>query len=132
MSVPRFWREQPHRYNLEGTRCGHCGRTYFPPRTVCPECRRHSIGKMTPHKLDGLGTVVESTVVHVPAPGYDDQVPYAIALVELDEGCRLTAQIVDCEPAAVGVGMRVRPVFRRIQEDGDAGVIYYGTKFVPA
>ena len=132
MGVPRFWREQPHRYNLEGMRCGRCERVYFPPRTVCPECRRESVGRMEGVRLDGTGTVVVATVVHVPAPGFDDQVPYAMAIVELDEGPRVAAQIVDCDPKTVQAGLRVRKVFRKIQEDGKAGVIYYGTKFVPA
>lgn len=131
MGVPRFWREQPHRYNLEGTRCGSCQDVYFPPRWVCPVCRRESIGKMAPHRLDGSGTVVTSTIVHVAAPGFEDQVPYALAIVELDEGPRVTAHVTDCDPATVRPGLRVAKAFRKLQEDGSAGVIYYGTKFVP-
>lgn len=99
---------------------------------MCTVCRRESIGKMAPLNLGGTGTVVQSTTVHVPAPGFEDLVPYAMAIIELDEGPRLTAQITDCAPANVAAGMRVKAVFRRIQEDGKAGVIYYGTKFVPA
>ncbi|MBW3582072.1 MAG: Zn-ribbon domain-containing OB-fold protein [Euryarchaeota archaeon] len=132
MGVPRFWREQPHRYRLEGTRCTNCDRVYFPPRWVCPVCRRESVGKMERHKMDGTGTVVASTVVHDPAPGFEDQVPYAVAIIELDEGCRLTTQVSDvADPHDVVPGMRVKSAFRRIQSDGASGVIYYGTKFVP-
>ena len=56
--------------------------------------------------------------------------PYVLAIVELDEGPRLTAQLV-CSPDEVRIGMRVRPVFRRISADGESGVIHYGTKFAP-
>lgn len=129
--MPRFWREQPYRYNLEGTRCGNCERVYYPPRTVCTECRRDSVGKMERHRLQGTGTVVVATVVHHGAPGYGDLVPYALAIVELDEGARVTAHVTDCEPGEVQAGMRVTKVFRRIQQDGKAGAIHYGTKFVP-
>ena len=51
MAVARFWRENASRYNLIGTKCGVCGRAYFPPRSVCPTCHRQSIGKMEPYKL---------------------------------------------------------------------------------
>ncbi len=132
MGVPRFWREQPQRYNLLGTRCANCEGVYFPPRQVCPKCRRESVGRMEPAHLDGTGTVVAATVVHQAAPGFEDQVPYALAIIELDEGCRLTSQVTDCEPEKVRPGMRVRNVFRKIQQDGAAGIIYYGTKFVPS
>lgn len=131
MGVPRFWREQPQRYNLLATRCGVCEATFFPPRQVCPTCRRESVGRMQPQHLDGTGTVVASTVVHEAAPGFEELVPYALAIIELDEGCRLTSQVTDCHPADVQPGMRVRKVFRKIQQDGTSGIIYYGTKFVP-
>jgi hypothetical protein len=39
---------------------------------------------------------------------------------------------VICEPEAINTGMRVRAVFRKLGEEGDRGIIYYGTKFVPA
>ena len=51
MEVPRFWRETRARYNLEGVRCGACETVYFPPREVCPDCHRESIGKMEKYKL---------------------------------------------------------------------------------
>jgi hypothetical protein len=51
--------------------------------------------------------------------------------VKLDEGPRITAQLV-CTPEEVRIGMRVKPVFRKIAADGESGVIYYGTKYVPA
>ena len=42
----------------------------------------------------------------------------------------MTSQVI-CEPSEVKIGMRVRKVFRKIGEDGDKGMIHYGTKFVP-
>ena len=53
-----------------------------------------------------------------------------LAIVKLDEGPRMTAQIV-CRPDEVKIGMRVKSVFRRIATDGESGIIHYGTKFVP-
>lgn len=130
MSVPRFWREIPQRYNLQASRCAVCAGTYFPPREVCPTCRRASIGKMERMRLAGRGTIVEWTRVHKPAPGHELEVPYLIALIQTPEGPLLTGQIVDSERDAVVVGATVRSVFRRIGQDGEAGVIHYGTKWV--
>ena len=129
MTVPRFWREIPQRYNLQASKCGNCQAIHFPPREVCPTCRRASIGKLTMVNLSGRGTLLEVTKVHKPAPGYEMQVPYHIALVQTVEGPVITGQVVDSDPATITAGATVRSVFRRLGQDGDAGVIYYGTKW---
>jgi uncharacterized protein len=129
MSVPRFWREIPQRYNLRASRCKECQRIHFPPREVCPSCRRASIGRIEDVKLSGRGTILEWTRVHRPAPGYEMQVPYVVALVRTEEGPVVTGTIVDSDPALVREGAPVESVFRRLGQDGDAGVIYYGTKW---
>ena len=134
MTVPRFWREIPQRYNLQASKCAQCEGIYFPPREVCPTCRRASIGRMTMVNLSGRGKVLEVTRVHKAAPGYELQVPYHVALVQTAEGPVITGQVVDSPAEAIVPGAEVRGVFRRLGQDGDAGVIYYGTKWqvVPA
>ncbi|MEA3166336.1 MAG: uncharacterized protein QOJ26_1208 [Thermoplasmata archaeon] len=129
MTVPRFWREIPQRYNLQASKCGNCQAIHFPPREVCPACRRASVGKMTMVNLSGRGTVLESTRIHKPAPGFELQVPYFVALVQTEEGPVVTGQIVDSDEDAIVGGARVKAVFRRLGQDGEAGVIYYGTKW---
>ncbi|HTW55015.1 MAG TPA: Zn-ribbon domain-containing OB-fold protein [Thermoplasmata archaeon] len=133
MSIARFWRETPRRYNLGGSKCTNCGQTYFPPRSVCPECTHHrqSIGKMVPLQLSGEGEVVSYTVVHDAAEGFEMQVPYVLALVRTVEGPVLTGQVVDIEPPDVKIGLKVRATFRKLREEGKAGVIHYGYKFTP-
>src|SRR5687767_12742848 len=101
MTVPRFWREIPQRYNLQASKCGTCQAIHFPPREVCPTCRRASIGKMTMVNLSGRGTLLEVTRVHKPAPGYEMQVPYHVALVRTAEGPVITGQVVDSPREAV-------------------------------
>ena len=129
MTVPRFWREIPQRYNLQASKCGNCLAIHFPPREVCPTCRRASIGKMTMANLSGRGTILESTRVHKPAPGFELQVPYFVALVQTEEGPIVTGQVVDSDPKGIVAGAAVKAVFRRLGQDGEAGVIYYGTKW---
>jgi uncharacterized OB-fold protein len=124
----RPWREYPQRYRYEAGKCTNCGFVCFPPRQVCPQCGNREFGKTT---LAGAGRVLTYTIIRV-APGpFEDQAPYAAGIAELDDGVRLTAQIVDCDFEKLAVGLRVKIEFRKLSEDGDAGVIHYGYKFVP-
>lgn len=129
--VARFWREIPQRYNLMGNQCGSCGHAYFPPREACPYCRRKSLGKMKEIKLSGKGEVLTYTIIYVGPEEFDKQTPYPVAIIKLDEGPKVTAQIVDCDIKDVKIGMRVQSTFRKIQQDGHIGAIYYGYKFKP-
>lgn len=129
MSIPRFWREIHGRYNLVGTKCSNCGAVDFPPRTVCPHCGRKSIGRMGRYQLTGRGRVVSFTVVHEAPRSMEAMKPYILAIVELEEGVRVTSQVVDCEPSEVGIGMPVEATFRKLGQEGDSGIIHYGFKF---
>ena len=128
MSVARFWRKIPQRYNMLGTKCETCGRHFFPPRTFCHDCRR--AGRIVDYKFAGSGTVVTFSVIHTASEQYERLTPYVIAIVKLDEGPQITTQVV-CSPDRVKIGMKVKSVFRRIATDGESGIIHYGTKFVP-
>lgn len=126
--LPRFWRKIKYRYDLVGTKCENCGNYYYPPRNLCPVCRRKS--KIREVKLSGRGEVISYSIVHEAPEDLKAEKPYVIALIRLDEGPLVTSQLV-CEPEEVKIGMRVRKAFRKYGEDGEAGIIYYGTKFVP-
>lgn len=128
MTVSRFWRKIPHRYNLIGTHCTTCDEYYFPPRQMCPNCRRE--GNIESYKFLGKGEVVTYTVIHSGAKGFGMQTPYNLAIIKLDEGASLTAQVI-CPPDEMKIGMRVTSVFRKLGEESEKGMIYYGTKFVP-
>ncbi len=128
--VPRFWRESNHRYRLVGTKCNNCGSIFFPPRDVCPKCRRESIGKMQELELSGYGEVYSYTIVHDGLEPFKFQVPYIMAMIKTDEGPLITGQIVDADPSEVKIGSRVRVTLRRIREEGKTGIIQYGYKFV--
>ncbi len=56
--------------------------------------------------------------------------PYIVALIQLENGARIMSQLV-CDPEEAKVGMKVRKVFRRYSEEGEEGIINYGTKFAP-
>jgi uncharacterized OB-fold protein len=124
----RNWREIPQRYRLEAAKCRGCGLVCFPPRVICPRCGSREFDKA---KLAGSGKLLTYTIIRVAPQQFEDQAPYAVGIAELDDGVRLTAQIVDCDFSKLAVGMRVKVEFRRIYEEGAAGVIYYGYKFIP-
>lgn len=126
MSVARFWREQPARYNLWGTKCRSCGMIHFPPRDICPKCQSTKVDK---EQLGKDGKIVTYTVIRVAPEGFEKEVPYIMAIIEMKGGSRLTAQIVDAKPEDIEIGKKVRAVFRKISEDGCSGAIYYGYKF---
>jgi uncharacterized OB-fold protein len=127
--VAQVWRRIKSIYNIIGNRCKTCGTYYFPPRPVCPKCRRK--GDLVEYQYKGLGKIHTFSIVRQAPEDFKRQVPYVIAQVELDEGPRLTAQIVNVDPDAVFVGMNVRSCFRKITEYGLSGIIVYGYKFEP-
>jgi uncharacterized OB-fold protein len=129
LTSARIVREYPARYRLEAARCLGCGTVSFPPRLVCPSCHGRAFAKTV---LDPNGKIATFTVINVAGSAFKHDVPYVLAVVELTGGVRITCQVVDVDPAQVSLGIPVRLEFRRIQEDGEAGVIAYGHKAVPA
>ena len=129
MDIPRHWRLKKQRYALIGEVCPHCDAKIFPPRDVCPECSQEA---KTEYQFSGLGEVYSYTTVYDAPAGYEEQAPYTVALVKLEEGPVITAQLTDLEGRAVEIGMPVEMVTRKLRNDGDKrGLIVYGYKFRP-
>ncbi len=129
MSVPVYRREIPRRFRLEAGKCRKCGKIYFPKRRVCAECGSREFEQVV---LDRKGKLLTYTVIHVGPQQFKDETPYAIGIVELKEGVRLLSQITDCDLNKIKTGMPLKIEFRKISEEGKAGVINYGYKCVPA
>jgi uncharacterized OB-fold protein len=83
-------------------------------------------------KLAGRGQIVTYTVVHDAPKDFVMQRPYVLGIIELEEGPRITSPIIDVEPEDVEIGMPVEMTFRKLGEEGAAGVIHYGYKFRPS
>ncbi|KUI17631.1 DNA-binding protein [Mycobacterium sp. GA-1285] len=98
------------------TRCERCELWVSPPAADCPDCG----GRLTARPVSGQGTVFTYTVNHQP---FNPAValPYVIAIVELDEqpGLRIAANIVDCQPDSVHIGLRVAVRFERHDVNGE-------------
>lgn len=76
----------------------------------------------------GTGEVYSFTTLQEPPEGFEDQAPYTLALVKLDEGPLITAQLTDLD-TPVQIGDRVEMVTRKLTTEGGKGMIVYGYKF---
>ena len=129
MEIPRHWRLKKQRYALVGEVCPHCEAKIFPPRDVCPHCSGEA---KTPYQFSGQGEVYSYTVMNDAPAGFEENVPYTVAVVKLAEGPMVTAQLTDLGAEPVKIGMPVEMVTRRIRSDGnDRGMLVYGYKFRP-
>jgi uncharacterized OB-fold protein len=77
----------------------------------------------------GTGEIYSYTVVQEPPEGFEEQTPYVLALVKLDNGAMVTAQITDVDADGVQIGERVEMVTRKLTTEGARGMIVYGYKF---
>lgn len=125
-SIPLYWRLKKPKHRLIGTKCKTCENVFFPPRSLCPNCRRG--GAVEDFQFSGNGEIISYTTIRTPPEGFEKYSPYAIAIVKLDEGAHISGQIVG-DINNVKEGKRVKPVFRRMYEDGHGGIIFYGIKF---
>ncbi len=108
-----FW-DATARGELLLQRCGACGAHVFYPRHNCTACGARAL-EWVPAR--GTGSLYTYTVARRPThAGFADRVPYVIAVVELDEGPRMTTNLVDCVPDDVSIGMRVEVAFGELHD----------------
>ncbi|MDH3943943.1 MAG: Zn-ribbon domain-containing OB-fold protein [Anaerolineae bacterium] len=129
MDIPRHWRLKKQRYALIGEVCDNCDSKLFPPRDICPDC---GVEAKTLYSFSGKGQVYSHTTVFEAPAGFEEAAPYTIAMVQLDEGPLVTAQLTDLEDRKVEIGMPVEMVTRKLRSAGDErGMLVYGYKFRP-
>src|SRR5262245_1233250 len=95
-------------------RCDACAHVYFPPRPFCPSCASR---KVSVFKASGKGKLYSYVIHHRPAPGFTP--PYSIAVVELDEGPRMTTTIIDSAqtPEALQLDMKVEAAPAKLDDN---------------
>jgi len=109
-----FWEGcRAHRLMIQ--RCLSCGTPRFPPGPFCAQCRSREAEWIA---ASGRGRVFSWIVVEHPVPGdvYRADVPYVVALIDLDEGVRMASNIVGCDPHAIAADMPVRVSFEQVSE----------------
>ncbi|MEO3806475.1 Zn-ribbon domain-containing OB-fold protein [Nonomuraea sp. B1E8] len=99
-------------------RCQTCARHYFYPRPSCPHCGGDQVEWV---RASGRATLYSYVINHRPAPGFGDDAPYTIAVVELEEGVRMMSNIVGVPgtPENLPLDMELRVVF---EQRGDVHV----------
>jgi hypothetical protein len=128
MEISRHWRLRQQRYALVGEVCPHCDEKIFPPRDVCPHCSQEA---REPYVFSGKGEVYSYTTIYDAPEGYEGNAPYTVALIKLEEGPLVTAQLTDVDNDQVEIGAPVEMVTRKLREDGERGILVYGYKFRP-
>lgn len=110
-----FW-DGCKRGELRIQRSKQSGEAYFPPRPFFPGDPSHEVEWFT---ASGKGVLYSYVINQRPAPGFENEAPYAIAIVQLDEGPRLMTNIVECEqtPEALQLDMPVEVVFEKVTDD---------------
>jgi hypothetical protein len=94
--------------------CNSCDKVYFPPRPFCPECGSRDVKVI---KASGKGRLYSYIINHLPAPGFEG--PFAVAIVELEEGPRLMTNILECEqtPKALQLDMPLEVTFEKLSDE---------------
>ncbi len=128
METSQHWRLRQQRYALVGEVCPHCTTKIFPPRDICPDCGEDARDL---YQFSGRGEVYSHTTVYQAPSGHTEHAPYPVAIVRLEEGPLVTAQLTDIGDQPVEIGTQVEMVTRKLGADGERGMLVYGYKFRP-
>jgi len=126
-NIVMAWRRTRKGNYILGSRCKKCSDFSFPSRTECKKC---GSSEAEEYKFKGSGKIYSHSTIYFPPANFEKQTPYTVAIIELDEGPKITAQVVDFDK--IEIGMKVESCIRKIYVDGDSGIIHYGVKFRPS
>jgi uncharacterized OB-fold protein len=103
-----YW-EYCRKHELRMQQCRQCGHIRFPLSVICPKC--HSMeAEWT--KLSGKGKIYSFTIYRVPYhPAFKDDIPYVVAIIQLDEGPRMESNVIGCQVEEVRMEMPVVVAF---------------------
>jgi len=106
---PYWSAAKEHRLTIQ--LCQDCRQAIFYPRSVCPHCMSDRIEWI---EASGRGTIYSYTVVHRSPAQFKDDVPYVVALIDLEEGVRMMSNVVGCPPSDVSIGAAVEVLFDHV------------------
>jgi len=104
--------EAARRHELVVQRCAGCGALRFPARPICSRCLgREAIWV----PASGRGTVFSFAVMHQAShPGFAADVPYAVVVIELEEGPRVLSNLIGCAVGDIHIGLPVEVAFEEL------------------
>jgi uncharacterized OB-fold protein len=106
MTEAPFTIEQFYKFIAQGKlmagKCQKCGKIHLPPRPLCDNCYSQ---EFTWTEIAGKGKLVTYTVIHVAPQQFQDSAPYAVGILELENGLKLPGMITDVTPEQIHIGM---------------------------
>jgi len=107
--------EAAKRHELMVQRCKGCGTHRFPAREICSNCLSEESEWV---KVSGNGEIFSFNVMHqVYHPGFADEVPYAVVVVKLAEGAKISSNLIGVKPHEIRIGMPVKVVFEDVSDE---------------
>lgn len=110
-----FW-DSVKAHQMQLQRCHDCNDFYFYPRPFCPSCYSTNV---VWEPVSGKGTLETYVINHRPAPGFQDDAPYVMAVVTLEEGPRMFTNLVNVEPepSSLPVDMALEVVYDDVTDE---------------
>ena len=109
-----YW-EGCRKHKLLLQRCTQCKEFQFYPRVICSNCMSEDLEW---EKASGRGRILTFTIVRrAVAEAYDADVPYVVALIQLDEGPTMMSNVVQCAPETLAIGSPVQVAFEDWSEE---------------
>ena len=111
-----YW-EGAKRHELILKRCSACNFYIHPPMPTCPRCQTEDVRSAV---VSGKGAIYSFTVMHhLGNPGFDEELPYAVVVVELDEqkGLLTVGNLLDCPLDRIQIGMTVEVTYQDVTEE---------------
>jgi uncharacterized OB-fold protein len=96
-------------------KCAGCGVLRFPAYELCSKCNST---KSSWVPVSGRGAVFSFNIMHqVYHPGFAAEVPYAVVVVELEEGCKFVSNLISIKPHEIKCGMPVEVIFEKLSDE---------------
>jgi len=109
-----FW-DAARRHKLMIQTCNDCGLKIFYPRKYCPDCWSSNLGWS---EASGRGKVFSYSITMAGVEErFEEDLPFVLALVDLQEGIRMMTNIVECKPGEVIIGMDVEVAFEDVTDE---------------
>lgn len=113
---------------LKIQQCNSCDGWVFYPRNHCTHCFSHDLQWK---QISGEGILYSYTLTRIPTmPEFSDEMPQALAVIELAEGVRINTTLIDVAEEDIKIGMAVKPVFDKVSVDGDTLLRFTSTENV--
>jgi len=97
---------------LMGGKCLKCGKIHFPPRPICDNCFSKEFRWV---EISNKGKLLTYTVIHVAPTQFQSMAPYAVGIVQFEDGVKLPGMIKDMAPEQIKIGMPLTLVFEAFQ-----------------